>query len=105
MSGVPVYSGEKVIANVKYNSNLDRSDGSNWNCGSVGLHLGITKLKNGQFVLIHGTDWQGGKDRAEVISNEEALQEILKAGANSLLEEEKFAELKELYDKTMIQEA
>ncbi len=82
---VNVYDGDEVIARVKYNNNLDFWDGHNWSCGSAGRHKGLTRLKNGQFVLIHGTDWQGERDYAEIISAQEALQEILKSENEELL--------------------
>lgn len=74
---------EKVIATVKYNQNLDTWDGRNFTSGSVGRHLGITQLQDGRFVLIHGTQWQGEHDWAEVISKERAIQEILKSDAEA----------------------
>ncbi|GGK22603.1 hypothetical protein GCM10010965_14380 [Caldalkalibacillus thermarum] len=93
---VNVYEGGVVVAQVNYNNNLDFWDGRNWSCGSVGRHKGLTRLKDGRFVLIHGTDWQGERDFAEIISAEQALQEILSSGNEELLEEEKFADLKAL---------
>ena len=65
-------------------------------CGSTGRHKGLTKLKHGQYVLIHGTQWQGERDWAEIISKKEALQEVLRSGNLELLEEKRFCELKEL---------
>lgn len=83
----------KVVARVQYNSNLDFWDGRNWTCGSVGRHLGLTKLKkSGNFVLIHGTQWQGERDYAEVISPEQAYQEIIQSENMELLD--KYPELK-----------
>jgi hypothetical protein len=104
MKMVSVYDGEKVIAQVEYNNNLDYWDGRNWTCGSVGHHKGLTKLKDGRYVLIYGTQWQGERDYAIVVSSEDALQEILKSNNTELLEEERFRELKELY-AGMCQEA
>ena len=95
---------EEVIARVRYNQNLDFWDGRNFTCGSTGRHKGLTKLKDGRYVLIHGTQWQGEKDWAEIISPEQALQEILKSGNTELLETKKFRELKELYEKQMVEE-
>ncbi len=92
---INVYENETIIARVNYNSNLDYWDGHNQTCGSTGRHKGITRLKSGKYVLIHGTQWQGEKDYAEVISKDEALQEILKSGNEELLD--KFKDLKELY--------
>jgi len=74
-----------VIARVEYNSNLDFWDGHNWTCGSTGRHLGLTQLRDGRFVLIHGTQWQGERDWAETISEEEAIQRILSSGNEDLL--------------------
>lgn len=94
----------EVVARVRYNANLDFWDGRNWTCGSTGRHKGLTKLKDGRYVLIHGTQWQDEKDYAEVITKEQALQEILKAQRLELLETKKFKELKELYEKTILEE-
>jgi hypothetical protein len=88
-----------VIARVRYNQNLDYWDGRNWTNGGVGRHKGLTKLRDGRYVLIHGTNWQGEKDWAEIISPEQALQEILKSGNTELLDTKKFAELKKLYEE------
>lgn len=88
-----------VVARVEYNSNLDTWDGSNRSSGSTGRHLGITKLvKSDQFVLIHGTDWQGERDSAEVVGDEVALQAILRANKEELLDQPKFKRLKELWE-------
>jgi len=102
---VNVYDGNNnVVARVRYNSCLDYWDGRNWTNGGVGRHKGLTKLKDGRYVLIHGTQWQGEKDWAEIITPEQALQKILKSGNTELLETKKYRELKELYEKTMVQE-
>ena len=97
MSKVPVYDEENnIIARVEYNNNLDYWDGRNNTNGGVGYHKGLTKLKNGQYVLINGTQWQGDKDSARIISAKEALQLILHSGNEELLERKKFKDLKEL---------
>ena len=96
---VNVYEDGDVIARVRYNQDLDFWNGRNWQNGGVGRHKGITKLRDGRYVLIHGTNWQGEKDWAEIISPEQALQEILKSGNTELLETRKFYELKQLYQK------
>ena len=86
----------KVIARVLYNSNLDNWNGSNWTSGSTGRHLGLTRLKkSGQYVLIHGTQWQGEINTAEIISPKEAYQIILQMDHEDLLE--KYPDLKK-YD-------
>lgn len=113
MSKVNVYDVQKqdqwyrgpVIARVKYNSRLDIWDGSYWTNGGLGSHLGITQLRDGRYVLIHGTEWQGERDWAEVVSDERALQEILFSDNEQLLEEQRFARLKDLATKTLVPEA
>ncbi len=87
-----MYEEGRVVARVEYNNNLDFWDGNNWTCGSTGRHLGLTKLrKSGQYVLIHGTQWQGEKDSAEIITDEEAYQYIANSEKWDLLE--KFPDL------------
>ena len=88
-----------VIARVRYNQNLDYWDGRNWQNGGVGRHKGITKLKDGRYVIIIGSDWQGERDYAYVVDADEALQEILKAQQLDLLDTKKFAGLKKLYEE------
>lgn len=93
MAKVNVYESGKVIARVQYNDNLDYWDGKNWTCGSPGRHLGLTRLrKSGQYVLIHGTDFQGEQDRAEIVTDEEAYQAILTSGNIEILD--KFPDLR-----------
>ena len=93
MAKVNVYEDGKVIARVQYNDNLDYWDGKNWTCGSMGRHLGLTRLrKSGQYVLIHGTDFQGEQDRAEIVTDEQAYQAIVSSGNFELLE--KFPDLR-----------
>ena len=94
---------EEVIARVRYNQNLDYWDGRNWTNG-VGRHKGLTKLRDGRYVLIHGTDWQGERDYAYVVDADEALQEILKAQRLELLDTKKFTELKKLYEEKYLLE-
>lgn len=102
---VPVFDeyGE-VIAQVEYNENLDFWDGNNHTCGSTGRHMGLTKLASGNYVLIHGTQWQGESDTAEIVSAKQALSAILRSGNDELLEEEKFKDLKELMEESLDQE-
>ena len=81
---------------MKYTNNLDFWDGHNWSNGSPGTHLGITKLRNNQYVLVHGTDWEGQRDYGEIVSSKEALDAILRTQHEELLETQKFRGLKEL---------
>lgn len=94
----------EVIARVRYNQDLDYWDGRNWTNGGTGMHKGITKLKDGRYVIIIGSQWQGARDYGYIVSPEEALQEILKSGNHDLLETKKFRELKELYEKELVAE-
>ena len=87
-----------VIGRVRYNSILDYWDGRNWTSGSTGMHKGLTKLKDGSFVIIIGTQWQGEKDYAYIVSPKDALDEILKSGNVQLLDQSRFKKLKELYE-------
>lgn len=87
------------VAVVKYNNNLDFWDGRNFSCGSTGHHLGITRLKDGRYVLIHGSNWQGSRDYAEVLTDEEALNAIISIGHTELLEKKKFEPIKKLYEE------
>jgi hypothetical protein len=92
----------QVVARVKYNNNLDRWDGRNWTSGSTGRHLGISQLADGRYVLIHGTQWQGERDWAEIIPAERAVQEILKSDDEDLLD---VYGLRKLADEMLISEA
>jgi len=103
---VNVYDDEgNVIGKVRYNADLDFWDGRNWTCGSTGRHQGITKLKDGRYVIIHGTQWQGERDTAEVVTAEDALQAILKSGHDDLLDTKKFKALKKLHAEIILTEA
>lgn len=95
---------DTIIARVRYNQDLDYWDGRNWTNGGVGMHKGITKLKDGRYVIIIGTQWQGAKDYGYIVTPDEALQEILKSGNAHLLETKKFKDLKILYEKSVVQE-
>ncbi len=88
-----------IIARVRYNQDLDYWSGYNFQNGGVGRHKGITKLKDGRYVIIMGSDWQGERDYAYVVDADEALQEILKSGNTELLSTKKFAGLKKLYEE------
>ena len=87
-----------VIGRVRYNSILDYWDGRNWTNGGLGIHKGLTKLRDGSFVIIIGSQWEGVKDFAYTVSPKEALNEILISGNADLLDLSKFKKLKELYE-------
>ncbi len=78
MGKVRLFDDDEVIGLVEYTDNLDRWDGSNHTCGSPGRHLGIGRLRDGRYYVCHGTNWQGEKDFAEVITEEEAKKLCLK---------------------------
>ena len=59
---VNVYENGEIIADVDYNTNLDVWNGQNWQSGGTGKHRGLTRLEDGRFVLIYGSDWQGVED-------------------------------------------
>ena len=105
---INVYDGEpmggQVVARVRYNQDLDYWDGSNWSNGGMGMHKGITRLKDGRYVIIIGSQWQGAKDYGYIVTPEEALQEILRSGNTELLESKRFAELKKLQEELLIEE-
>jgi len=88
--------GGDVIARVRYNQNLDYWDGRNWQNGGMGRHKGITKLRDGRYVIIIGSDWQGERDYAYTVDADEALQEILKAQQLELLDTKEICRAKEV---------
>lgn len=104
---VNVYDGDThspVVARVLYNQDLDYWDGRNWTSGNTGRHLGASKLKDGRYVLIHGTQWQGERDYGVVVSPEEMLQVILQTGHADLIETPKFKSLKALCESLVEEE-
>jgi hypothetical protein len=85
-----------VIGRVRYNTVLDYWNGKEWGNGGFAKHLGLTKLKDGQYVIICGTDLQGEKDTAYIVSAEDALKAIQKSQHLELLDTKKFKDLKKL---------
>lgn len=99
---VVVYRDESLserVALVRYNARLDRFDGRDWSSGEPGKHRGLTRLADGRYALLVGSDIRGERDFGYVVSPEEALQEILKSDAHYLLSMDKFHELAQLYDR------
>ena len=70
--------------------------------GGVFMHKGITKLKSGSYVIIIGSNWQDDEDYAYVVTDKEALDEIVNSYNLQLLEKGRFKRLRELYEKTML---
>lgn len=98
---VNVYNDKgELIATVKYNNNLDVWNGSKYQNGGTGRHLGITKLENGTYVLIHGSDWQSELDYAEVITPKKAYELIMKYDSD-MLEWKAFKELKRFKEELL----
>lgn len=98
---VIVCKNEKIIGVVDYTNNLDVWDGSNWQNGGTGKHLGISVMQNKKeriYVLIHGSDFVGSQDYAEIIDKERAFYLIMKYNPD-LLNEERFKELNKEKDK------
>lgn len=97
MSRIPVYDEDgNIVARVEFNNNLDYWDGHNYSCGSMGEHLGITRLKDGRFVIINGTDWQGQRDTAHIASKSDALAAVIRSGNEELMQKYFAAEVKKL---------
>jgi hypothetical protein len=80
---VPLYDSSEdnpdrsCIGRVTYTSNLDYWDGNNYTCGSTGHHLGVGKTRNGRYFLVHGTQWQGERDYAEIVTEAEAKSAVM----------------------------
>lgn len=82
-----------VVARVQYNESLDYWNGKEWSNGGKGKHLGITKLRNGDHVLIHGNQWTEQGDYGVIVSDKEALEAIVKSQKLELLKTKKFKDL------------
>jgi hypothetical protein len=67
----------KVLGLVDYTTNLDHWDGHNMTSGSMGRHLGLSKCKKGYYVC-YGSQWEGERDYAELIAEDEAKELCLK---------------------------
>lgn len=105
---INVYEGEalrpRVVARVRYNSKLDYWDGKSWSNGGAGMHKGITRLEDGRYVILVGSQWQGVRTYGHIVSPIEALMEITSSGNEALLNTAKFQELKELQKSCLVNE-
>jgi len=90
MALVRCFEDGKVVGMVPYTDNLNYWDGHNWTCGSTGRHLGIGKTKDGRFYICYGTQWEGERDYAEIVSGQEAKELVLRH--NPKIYEEIFGE-------------
>jgi hypothetical protein len=86
----------KIIGRVKYNDRLDVWNGNNYQNGGTGMHKGITRLtKSGRMVIIIGTQWQGCRDYAYTVTDDEAIQECLTANCPEIIDE--YPQLAKIY--------
>jgi len=92
-------TGRTVLGRVNCNYNLDYFDGRDWNCGCTGMHAGLTIARDGTYILIHGSQWQNDRNWAEYITMFQALKTIVETDNLDLLQEGRFKELRELYEK------
>jgi hypothetical protein len=81
---VPLYDGEACMGRVSYTDNLDVWNGSNYQSGGTGRHLGVGKTRTGKFFLCHGTQWQGERDYAVIVTEEEAREAVMRVGNDTL---------------------
>ncbi len=111
MYRIPVYEQEgrpdaPVVARVQYNQMLDNWNGSNWQRGGVGRHLGLAILRDGTPVLIYGTNWQGERDYGVTVTMQEAIRAILGThDSDDILAQPRFRSLREWADSNLAQEA
>jgi len=89
----------KLIARVRNNTNLDYFNGEYWFNTEKGSHRGLTKLGDGRYVLMHSYDDESKRDYGYVITEKEALDEIIKAQRFDLFKTKKFKDLKKAYDE------
>lgn len=92
------HHGGYIIARVEYNNNLDTDLDA-----MHGNHYGLTRLKNGRFVKIEGTDYSYEANIAYIISDDAALQYVLESGNDELFK--KYPALEELKNEMLIEEA
>jgi len=97
---VNVYDGDgEVIARVRFTRNLDSWDGHNWGCGGTGNHEGLTKLKDGRYIIVYSSQFEGNRPYGEIVSKERALHAIMVTDNLDLLDEKRFEELKQMYEE------
>ena len=97
---VPIYDDDQtILGEIEENTDLDYWDGHNRCNGGVGIHRGLA-LWNDEYVLIHSSQHSGSHSHAEIISAENAVQEILRSGEVELFDEFPGLNRKELNPKT-----
>lgn len=90
------YGRHEVVSRVNCNTYLDYWDGRNYTNGGCESHLGITKLRDGRFVLIYSCLY--GDNYAIVVDDFDAAYQIWKSGNTYLLDSKRFSRLKEYVD-------
>lgn len=86
-----VNENEIKIGRVRCTTNLDFWNGEYMSCGKKGQHLGLTKLRDGRFVLVYSfDDFINKKPYTDVISRERALEVINEYKHRELLKTYKF---------------
>lgn len=108
MYKVPVFNNQyrdRLVSRVQYNQILDNWNGSNWQRGGTGCHLGLTMLRDGTPVLIYGTQWQGATSYGVTVSLEEAANAVLETqNADEILENPRFSKIKEFVENNFKKE-
>jgi hypothetical protein len=93
-----IYDGTEMIVVALINNNLDFFNGQH-NCNPErGKHKTLVPLKDGRFAIIYIDDIEL-KKMSRIVTNEEALREIIRAKKTKLLTLKKYATLCKLYDE------
>lgn len=87
---------DEVIADVKYNNDLDMFDGDDHFNPDRGRHLGFGQLDDGRFYLVFGTEYKGQHNYAVVVPAERIVKEALKSHNLHVLEN--YPELTQIYN-------
>jgi len=84
---VPLYdANDRCVGRVPYSDNLDHWDGHNYTSGGTGCHRGIGKTRTGQFYFVHGSQWEGARNRASICTEEDAREAVMESGNEDLYE-------------------
>lgn len=101
---INVYEDGEIIENVSLSRNLDYWD-NEYNCmcnGDFDMHRGVTRLTDGRIVIIFSfsNNNYGGiiiEDYGMVITKEQAIEYIVESGQLHILNQNRFADLKQEY--------
>ncbi len=95
---VKLQRGEQIIGEVPSNDQLDYLVNTNWQNGGVGRHLGFGFWeRTNEYYLVHGTNWQGETDWAEIVTADRIVKEIIKSDNLEILEG--YPDLLEIYEE------